>query len=114
MPRAFAIGRNFEHRVKREFENRGYYVKRSYGSWGSFDLLCMKRMSVMRAGDYKEVHCTEVILIQCKSGPKAKYRMSKAEKAELIETALFAGAKALLVYKTGFRSKMVEVPLAGY
>ena len=66
----YAKGRAFEYRVKKALEERGYYVIRSAGSHSITDLL---------AFDSK----CRIYLIQCKYG---KARLSKEEKAKIIET----------------------------
>jgi Holliday junction resolvase len=38
----YNVGANFERRVKKQLEGKGYYVVRSAGSRGNFDLLAFK------------------------------------------------------------------------
>lgn len=38
----YVIGSNFERKIKREFENRGYFVVRSAGSKSPIDLVAIK------------------------------------------------------------------------
>lgn len=115
MPRPFAIGRAFEYRVKRHYEKKGYYVKRSYGSLGLYDLVCYKRKGVLRAGDYKEEVLTEVIFVETKTSENAKYKFNTTneKRIKLIELAMKVGARAVYVYKNKFRGDIVEVPLSG-
>ena len=56
-------GRQFEYVVKKKFEKRGYYVVRSAGSHGVFDLIAIKK--------------GEVLGIQCKLGNVSKDEIKK-------------------------------------
>lgn len=64
-------GANFERKVKKHIENKGYYVMRSAGSKGSFDLFAVKK-------DSKE----KVSLIQCKNRKPTKEEMADIELAQ--------------------------------
>ena len=50
--KAYQRGRNFEYRVKKDMEKRGYLVLRSPASKSPVDLYCMKK--------------NELVFIQCK------------------------------------------------
>lgn len=47
-------GRNFEYRVKQDYEKQGYTVVRSSGSHGAYDLVCLHPSG-------------QTLLIQCKA-----------------------------------------------
>ena len=59
----YNIGRRFEYRIKKWFEDRGFFVVRSAGSRGLADLVAIKGK--------------EVILVQCKA-----YKPSQMEVLE--------------------------------
>ena len=67
-------GYRFELRVKKFFEDLGYYVVRSAGSHGIVDLVCLK------GDEFKP--CTRVCLVQCKygSGKISKKEWRKLDK----------------------------------
>lgn len=70
-------GRAFEYRVKKHLEGKGYFVVRSAGSKGAFDLVAI----TTGADEDWEEYEVWVILIQCKYGtmPSKKERMKLAE-----------------------------------
>ena len=70
MNKNYQSGRNFEHRVKKHLEQKGYYVMRSAGSKSPFDLIAVPMNNVL---------LPDVLLIQCKHGAK----ISKSEKKEI-------------------------------
>lgn len=62
-------GANFERKIKKQFEEKGYYVMRSAGSHGAADLIAIKKNQITLA-DKKII--PEVILIQCGEDIKEK------------------------------------------
>jgi len=64
-------GRQFEYRVKKDLENKGYLVVRSAGSKSPFDLIGISSPS----------NADVVLLVQCKYGAK----ISKKERDKLRE-----------------------------
>jgi len=81
---SFVKGRRFENYVKDKLERNGYYVARSAGSKGVFDLIAVK--------DGK------VIGIQCKLG-----RISKSEIEKIISTAKKYGITPFIATKKNGR-----------
>ena len=73
----YQSGRNFEYRVKRYLEEKGYYVMRSAGSKSPFDLIAVPTHITTDV-----ISC--VLLIQCKYGTK----ISKKEKEKIQEIQL--------------------------
>lgn len=71
--RNYQAGRRFEYRVKKHLEKNGWFVVRSAGSKGAFDLVAIKHCSTTVGSD--------VALIQCKYGSKP----SKKERDKLDE-----------------------------
>jgi Holliday junction resolvase len=78
---AYARGRAFEWRVKRDLQGKGYWVLRSPCSAGVADLVAIKK--------------GEILLVQCKTGGD----MSVKEKDQLITLAKSVGAKAFFVHR---------------
>jgi Holliday junction resolvase len=78
---AYARGRAFEWRVKRDLQGKGYWVLRSSRSVGVADLVAIKK--------------GEILLVQCKTGSD----MSIKEKDQLITLAKSVGAKAFFVHR---------------
>ena len=72
----YISGYNFEQRVKRYFEKKGYYVVRSAGSKGQIDLVAIPTLN-------SSIRASDVLLIQCKHGAK----ISKKERDELLDLA---------------------------
>lgn len=70
----YQSGRNFEHRVKKHLENKGYYVMRSAGSRGQIDIVAIPTYSY-------ECQVHKTLLIQCKHGTK----ISKDEREKLLD-----------------------------
>ena len=87
----YKIGRNFEYRVKRYYEEQGYYVVRSYASKGPADLYCMKN---------KGKGLTKVLLIQCKNY-KGKLKEHEIEGLQLLAQA--TGGTPVHVWKNEIR-----------
>jgi len=59
-------GRNFEYRVKKYLEEKGYFVVRSAGSHGIFDLIAIEKL------DYGVSYDNFVYGIQCRVDGKVK------------------------------------------
>lgn len=78
-------GRNFEYKVKKIWEDQGYYVIRSAGSHGIADLVALDF-----DGQY-----TSVVLIQCKT----RGVISKKDKEELLELCSHLGCRGYLAYR---------------
>lgn len=81
-------GANFERRVKKYFEDLGYYVIRSAGSHGVFDLIAIKRGIVLG--------------IQCKIDGK----LTPKEKLAMLTASAKFGIKPLLAYREGRKLKI--------
>jgi len=82
-------GARFERRVKRYLEERGYFVVRSAGSKGKFDLIAVR----------KEIDGNvEVVGIQC----RVSKRLKKGEREALLD-ALEYGIKPAIAYRVGRR-----------
>jgi len=71
MNKNYQAGRNFEYRVMRYFEKKGYYCMRSAGSKGQIDVVAIPTEIKTNV---------DVLLIQCKHGAK----ISKKEREKLI------------------------------
>lgn len=78
---AYAIGRQFEYRVKKYFKEKGYWVLRSPHSAGPADLVALKK--------------GEVLLIQC----KVSKQYPQKERNTLQTLATSIGAQAFFVYR---------------
>ena len=76
-------GANFERRVKKFFEKLGYYVVRSAGSHGLFDLVAVKKKVVLG--------------VQC----KVDGRLSKEEERKLRNAYEEYGIVPVLAYREG-------------
>ena len=101
---AYKRGRNFEYRVKKHFENQGYYVVRMYASKGAADLIAIKRYWTFV--DKKTV--AEVLLIQCKN-LKVERKLSKTERNNLIKLSGITGGKPLLVQNIKRKLVITEI-----
>ena len=84
-------GRLFEYKVKKEFEKRGYYVVRSAGSKGVFDLIAIGN--------------GEVLGIQCKLG-----KVSEGEIREMLEVGRRYGIIPIIATKDGVKVIMFRSP----
>jgi len=82
----YSRGRAFEYRIKKYFEELGYFVVRSAGSHSVADLVAM------RVG-------SRPVLVQCKS----RGRVSGAEKEALLKVAMGCGADAATALRKGRR-----------
>jgi Holliday junction resolvase len=83
----YVNGANFERKVKKHYEDLGYYVIRSAGSHGVADLVCLK------PSWWEETPITEIILVQCKT-----YKGWDRQKA-VIELADKLRATAIYAYR---------------
>lgn len=92
MATRYARGRQFEYRVKRYYENKGWFVIRSAGSKGIADIVAI-------SPDAIQIH-----FIQCK---RAGY-LSKSESKLIVETARRFGALPVLA-RTGKNSRSLEL-----
>ena len=70
----YQSGRNFEYRVKKYLEEKGYYVMRSAGSKTPFDLIAVPTWDGVTL-------LPDILLIQCKHGAK----IGKVERDRIIE-----------------------------
>jgi Holliday junction resolvase len=75
--RNYIKGRAFEYRVAAYLRNRGYYVQRSYGSKGVFDLLAI---SSEKHGNHRP------LAIQAKN-LRGKLYIAPAERLQLAEAS---------------------------
>lgn len=92
---SYKKGQNFESYIKRKLEKHGYFVVRSAGSKGVFDLIAFP------PDDY----ISKPLGIQCKTHDK----FTEHEKQRMIETAEKYGL--LPVLATKFNNKVVLVNL---
>lgn len=86
-------GRAFEWKIRKEYEAKGYYVTRSAGSKGYWDLVCL--------------HPNIICLIQCKRVAKetsVKAEINKFNKKALGPTWC---NRFLIVYATDTRNRFV-------
>lgn len=74
-------GTEFERRVRKELESLGFFVTRSAGSFGVFDLIAVNKFAV--------------IGIQCRT----QFRMTKYEQVEMINAGLRYGIYPGLAYR---------------
>ena len=72
--RNYVRGRSFEYRIIKWLVNRGYYVIRSYGSKGAFDLLAVPA---------RNSRISKPLLIQAKFSGKNKLQITNEEKIRL-------------------------------
>jgi Holliday junction resolvase len=89
---SYSKGMAVERKVKSKLESKGWFVRRTKGSRGPYDLYAMKR--------------GKKLLVQVKSGSSS---FSRAQKLRLRQEAKRKGAKALLIrYRRGrFYSKII-------
>ena len=103
---AYKRGRNFEYRVKKHFEQKGYYVVRKYASKGAEDLVAIKEMSIpTNSGG---IEASEVFLIQCKN-LKVERKLKRKDAVALINLAKHCGATPLLATNPNHKLTIVEV-----
>jgi|Deesub1362B_J571_1020462.scaffolds.fasta_scaffold00898_1 Holliday junction resolvase len=85
----YTKGRNFEYSIKKKLEDQGYYVCRSAGSHGAFDLIAIKNGVPWG--------------IQC----KASERVSKTELEKLREIGRKYGIIPCIAKKNGRRHVVI-------
>ena len=93
----YISGRNFEYRVKKYLEQRGYYVIRSAGSKTPFDLIAIPTTDNLAL-------LPDVLLIQCKHGSK----ISKAEKIRIEEMQKRLMSKVTCIIAWSAVNKQIE------
>ncbi len=110
--KAYQKGYRFELRVKKHFEQKGYYVVRKYASKGAEDLIAIKASKV---GYYNEktkksvfAMMSEVFLIQCKN-LKVEKKLKREDALRLIKLAEQCGATPLLATNPNHKLTIVEV-----
>ena len=101
---AYKRGRNFEYRVKKHFEQRGYYVVRKYASKGAEDLIAIKKSWTL----INKSAFSEVLLIQCKN-LKVEKKLKREDAERLIKLAKQCGATPLLASNQNHKLNIVEV-----
>jgi len=85
-------GRNFEYRVKKYLEKKGYFVVRSAGSHGIFDLIAIEKV-----GDNVGMYENFVYGIQCRVDSNVK----KEEVEEMNRIYEKFGIIPILAYRDG-------------
>ena len=65
--RNYTIGRRFEYRTQNYLRKIGYYVIRSYGSKGLFDLIAVPPLTVQKFDNPYRIIIPDTLLIQCKN-----------------------------------------------
>jgi Holliday junction resolvase len=107
---AYKRGRNFEYRVKKHFERNGYYVVRKYASKGAEDLIAIKSIELVTAGNSigNGMICSEVLLIQCKN-LKVEKKLKREDAERLIALAKQCGATPLLASNQNHKLNIIEV-----
>lgn len=94
MASRYARGSNFERRVKRHYEDRGFFVIRAAGSHGPVDLIAISKLQTM--------------LIQCKLDGAA----SLADRERLANLAYTLDAQALIISRDGAHRLVVKEVMA--
>lgn len=102
---AYKRGRQFEYRVKKHFEKKGYYVVRKYASQGAEDLIALK---VIYLNGHSAVYVTECLLIQCKN-LKVEKKLSKKDADRLKLLAKQVGGTPLLAQNLNHKLTITEV-----
>ena len=91
MPRGYQIGRNFEYRVINHLRKRGFFVMRSAGSKGVFDIIAVNK---------------EIVLgIQCKLND----RLTKTEEERMLNVGEEFGIVPIFAYKFGKTQRFREL-----
>jgi Holliday junction resolvase len=92
----YTVGRSYEYKIMNEYRNLGYYVIRSAGSHGLFDLVAFNE--------------NEIIFICCRKGRKWKESDLNAIKNSV---KIPSNARILLCEKTndGERKHIIYKPL---
>jgi len=93
-------GRNFEHRVKKFFEELGFFVVRSAGSKGAADLVVIKQ-------DCSGL-CCRVGLVQCKYGCGYINKAELERLKKLCNDLLAAGYVAITDKHGHIRFKLIN------
>lgn len=93
----YQSGRNFEYRVKKYLEDKGYYVMRSAGSKSPFDLIAVPTWDGV-------ILLPDVLLIQCKHGAK----IGKAERDRIKEKQEHITAKVTCIVAWSPVGKPIE------
>jgi Holliday junction resolvase len=101
-------GRAFEYRVKKHFEELGYYVIRSYASKGAQDLTAIKQIEIEDDDGKGSTICSEVLLIQCKN-LKVERKLSQKECNNLRVLAIQTGGTPLLATNIDHKLKIEEI-----
>jgi len=103
MSSKYVKGRTFENRVRDVLEQRGYYVIRSAGSKGVFDLLAVS--SINQENNCLITSMRHILAIQC----KANKNITAQQRQELITIALRYGFVPCLATK--FNNKLILINL---
>jgi Holliday junction resolvase len=109
--KAYQKGYRFELRVKKHFEQKGYYVVRKYASKGAEDLIAIKRALITHPTDtkyYSPVEISEVLLIQCKN-LKVEKKLKREDAVRLINLAKQCGGTPLLASNQNHKLNIIEV-----
>ena len=85
-------GNRFEYRVRNYYLDRGWYSKRSWGSYGPYDVMSLRPVETKEHGILCEAH-----FLQCKNLAVEK-ELSEYEINNLKAVAKTAGGKALYAY----------------
>ena len=91
MNKSYKRGYAFENSLKKKLEAKGYYVVRSAGSKGVFDLIAIKEGKVYG--------------IQCKIG----YSIHEKELIRIVDTAKRFGIYPVVAFKDGRKIKLFIV-----
>lgn len=102
--KAYQKGYRFELRVKKHFEQKGYYVVRKYASKGAEDLVAIKKSWTL----INKSVFSEVLLIQCKN-LKVEKKLKREDAERLIKLAKQCGATPLLATNPNHKLTIVEV-----
>ena len=84
----YVRGRNFEYKIKKKYEKKGYIVFRTAGSHSVADLIAIPKL--------EKIDEWNPILIQCKATTKKTY---EKEMKELVAVASKYGCRAILETK---------------
>jgi len=87
---SYVRGRRFEYYVMKKLEDLGYYVVRSAGSHGTFDLIAIKNGAALG--------------IQCKLG-----NVSRAEKDKIVEVGRRYGITPCLATKRNGKVVVIDL-----
>ena len=109
-------GRRFEYRVKKHFEDLGYYVIRQYASKGAQDLTAIKKAVGLYTSPeiingpkpLRPIVSSEVLFIQCKNH-EVERPLSKREKDNLLALTKYTGGIPLLAENINHKIRITEV-----